>query len=124
MPGVDAKNDILLVIYSSVQELSTNFRSKYELKLDMYRENLVHTSLESSLQELSSDTWFSTRVSESSGLNQPHEGSNDIEWPGDLLDPAKYFERAPSNTTHNHARFALMAGDGWCQRPNSDGIII
>ena len=41
----------------SVQELSTNFRSKY-------RENLVHTSLESSLHELSSDTWFSTGVSE------------------------------------------------------------
>jgi len=76
-----------------VQELSTNFRSKYELKLDMYRENLGHTSLESSLQELSSDTWFSTGVSESPG-----------EWPGDLLDPAKYFERAPSNTTHNQAR--------------------
>jgi len=85
----------------SVQELSTNFRSFNELKLDIHRENLVHTSLESSLQELSSDTWFSTGVSESSGLNQPHRGSNDIEWPGDLLDPAKYFERAPSNTTHN-----------------------
>ena len=87
----------------SVQELSTNFRSKYELKLDMYRENLVHTSLESSLQELSSDTWFSTGVFESSGLNQPHEGSNDIEWPGDLLDPAKYFERAVKHNSQPRA---------------------
>ena len=63
----------------SVQELITNFRSNNELKLDMYRENLVHTSLESSLQELSSDTWFSTAVSESSGRKKPEKGSNDIE---------------------------------------------
>jgi len=54
-----------------------------------------------SLQELSSDTWFSTDVSASSGRKKPQKGSNDIEWPGDLLDPAKYFGPAPSNTTHN-----------------------
>ena len=51
----------------------------------------LRTSLESSLQELSSDTWFLTDVSASSGRKKPQKGANYIEWPGDLLEAAKYF---------------------------------
>ena len=70
---------------------------------------MVRTSLESSLQDLSSDTWFSTDVSESSGQKNPEKGSNDIELSGDLLEPAKYL---CAHVKHNTQPRAFRVDDG------------